>query len=124
MRYGQGDSGSLQDARGCCLSLAYSDSDSARVGGYVLSVMSSDRSTEVPNIFNLLLLKQPCSFPCALANVSYAAIAGDRCHKLNSQSGQHCSHWVTETEAAGMTGVEGTADIVTVGAEVTPFRPV
>jgi len=57
-------------------------------------------------------------------NVFCAVVAGDRCHKLKSRPGQHCSHWATEAEAAGMTSVESTSDIVTVGAQFTLLRPV
>lgn len=47
--------------------------------------MLSDRSIEVPNIFSLLL-KQPCSFSRASANVSYAAVAAAR---MRGSSGSH-----------------------------------
>lgn len=49
------------------------------------------------------------------ANVCCAAISGGRSHTLGSRSQQHSGHSATALAAAGMTGIEGTADIVILG---------
>ena len=57
------------------------------------------------------------------ADTCFAVIAGGRSSSLNSRPRQHHGHWATANGAEGMTGVKGTADIATIGAQPTPRRP-